>query len=184
MYLCKYTKSNNTLRVVTKEGEVIYFRFTDQGLEDNNGNVLLSPERYAAIIQQQQIEKQRVSDEKNNSERETQTISTFSLSPVTYNAGADITPNQLVLTDVSLKLPNEVILFSQIRYDGPGEVRIFAGSYAFNVIYWPKNSERHFGQDLGVYFARESEVDIKNIHTAVANAYNTWKAKFPDAVAH
>jgi len=32
--------------------QVIYFRFTDQGLDDNNGNVLLSPERYTAALRQ------------------------------------------------------------------------------------------------------------------------------------
>jgi hypothetical protein len=83
--LCKYTKPNDTLRVVTTAlgtSQVIYFRFTNQGLVDNNGNVLFSPEGLAANIQQQQLEQQRVADEKINSVRETQIIGTFSLFPI------------------------------------------------------------------------------------------------------
>jgi hypothetical protein len=53
--LGKYTKQTDSLRVVLTvmgTSQVVYFRFTDQGLQDNNGNVLLSPENYAAAIEQ------------------------------------------------------------------------------------------------------------------------------------
>lgn len=114
--LCKYTKPNDTLRVVTTAlgtSQVIYFRFTDQGLEDNSGNVLFSPEKYAAAIEQlqrqqreqqrEQQEKQRIAQAMTDSKRKTQTISTFSLSrraiPNTWPS-----PDKLTVTDVSLIL--------------------------------------------------------------------------------
>jgi hypothetical protein len=73
--------------------QVIYFRFTDQGLVGNDGTVLLSPERYADM----QNEKQRVAEEKARSEIATETIATFQLT-------ANGTPDQITITDVSLKL--------------------------------------------------------------------------------
>lgn len=45
--LCKYTKQNDNLRVVTTAlgtSQVLYYRFTNQGLQDNDGHVLFSPE--------------------------------------------------------------------------------------------------------------------------------------------
>jgi len=58
---CKYTKQTDALRVIaTVMGtpQVIYYRFTDQGIQDNNGNVLLSPEKYdVAVVQLQQEQK-------------------------------------------------------------------------------------------------------------------------------
>jgi hypothetical protein len=60
--LCKYTKQADALRVVvTAMGttQVIYYRFTDQGIQDNNGGVLLSPERYAAAVEQARAAQER-----------------------------------------------------------------------------------------------------------------------------
>src|SRR5438477_12019445 len=51
--LCKYSKANNTLRIVTialGTTQVIYFRCTDQGLIDNYGNVFLSTVTYTAVF--------------------------------------------------------------------------------------------------------------------------------------
>ena len=45
IFLCKYTKPNDTLRIVTTAlgtSQVVYYRFTSQGLEDKDGNVLFS----------------------------------------------------------------------------------------------------------------------------------------------
>lgn len=56
--LCKYTKQPDALRVVVTAmgtNQVIYYRITDQGIQDNSGNVMLSPDRYAAAIEQARI---------------------------------------------------------------------------------------------------------------------------------
>lgn len=53
--LCKYTKQSDALRVVATAmgtNQVIYYRFTDQGIQNNDGEVLLSPDRYNAAIEQ------------------------------------------------------------------------------------------------------------------------------------
>ena len=52
--LCKYTKQADALRVVVTvmgTNEVKYYRLNDQGIQDNNGAVLFSPERYTAAQQ-------------------------------------------------------------------------------------------------------------------------------------
>jgi uncharacterized protein YecT (DUF1311 family) len=60
--LCKYTKQSDALRVVVTAmgtNQVIYYRFTDQGIQDNNGAILLSPERYAAATEQARLAQER-----------------------------------------------------------------------------------------------------------------------------
>lgn len=145
--LCKYTKPNNTLRIVATAlgtSQVIYYRFTNQGLEDNDGNILLSPEGYAATIAQlerkqheeekererKQLEEQRVAQAIANSKLETQTIATFSLPGQSFSgfgSSGTLDPT-LTITDVSLKwrivarsklssdrIRNEEIPFYRIR---------------------------------------------------------------------
>jgi hypothetical protein len=128
--LYKYTKANNTLRIVaTALGttEVIYMRFTDQGLEDNKANVLLSPDAYAAAVTQlkrqqreteaaqekerlekerERLEKKRVAKVIASSTVETRTISTFSTASVTVTGihGSWPIDISVAVTDVSLKL--------------------------------------------------------------------------------
>lgn len=97
--LCKYTTANGTIRVVrTALGttEVIYFRLTPQGLEENNGNVLLSPESYADAVSKIQRQKEEIENEakaeeqrishvkevSENSRRITKTIATFPLNNI------------------------------------------------------------------------------------------------------
>lgn len=67
--LCKYTKQNDNLRVVTTAlgtSQVLYYRFTNQGLQDNDGNVLFSPEglleaqRQVELARKQAAEQARV----------------------------------------------------------------------------------------------------------------------------
>jgi hypothetical protein len=192
--LCKYTKPNDTLRVVTTAlgtSQVIYYRFTDQGIQDNNGNVLLSQERYAAIIQQQQLEKQRKDELLNNSKAETKIINTFSLNPINENdANA---PDQLILTDVSMKFhwpvspwqkteTNEVVYF--VNLENPvwnvksiGDVQGPSfDCYSFNIYYIR-------GLKGMATLRLKSNVELQGVHDAVLNTYNAWKAKFPNAVA-
>jgi hypothetical protein len=72
--LCKYAKQDGKLRVVTTTlgtSTVLYFRFTDQGLDDNKGNVLLSPESYSDAMEQlkrQQEEEQAAARKKQEEE--------------------------------------------------------------------------------------------------------------------
>lgn len=128
--LCKYTKQDGKLRVVTTAlgtSTVLYFRFTDQGLDDNQGHVLFSPEKFEAAleqIQQKQREETRAREEKervakmmSDATSATQTIATFELSPPTLirmyqqftpdgNAIRTVhnAPSKLELTDVSLNV--------------------------------------------------------------------------------
>lgn len=192
--LCKYTKPNDTLRVVTTAlgtSQVIYFRFTAQGLVDNNGNVLFSPEGLTAKIQQQQLEQQRAADQKINSVRETQTIGTFSLSPEVYQADTRITPDQLVLTDVSVKLHygrapmgltpetkagNYIKVVNFASLDG---YRIGDVNNGANNGFRLRSTEFEDGFEL---VECQSEADGRTVHDAVLNAFNAWKAKFPEVV--
>ena len=195
--LCKYTKPNDTLRVVTTAlgtSQVIYFRFTAQGLVDNNGNVLFSPEGLTAKIQQQQLEQQRVADEKINSVRETQIIATFSLLPFFYynpgyqdvNYGDIMSPNQLVLTDVSVKLQSsEGQNGFRMRIAPRTKVILFASLESVTDIeqnQFRLNFSENSNADMFEILQGNSEVETSTVHDAVLNAFNAWKAKFPKAV--
>lgn len=123
--LCKYTKADGKLRIVVTAlgtSQVVYYRFTGQGIEDNEGNTLLSPSYYAAYIaelerQQQEelkaqerkrMEEQRVARAIADSVVETRTIATF---PLASRGIFDGFNNRLTgtretsctITDVSLK---------------------------------------------------------------------------------
>ena len=120
---CKYTKQTDALRVVaTVMGtpQVIYFRFTDQGLQDNNGLVLLAPQQYADAIakiqkaeeerQKEEQEKQRIAEkiakETTDCMAESKTNSSFSLVMETPPSqfGLYLTEGTMTITDVSIKL--------------------------------------------------------------------------------
>ena len=94
--LCKYSKPNDTLRIVKTAlgtSQVVYYRITSQGLEGNDGNVLLSPEGYASAVAQleqqqranemkqerERLENQRVEEVIADSKIETRTVSKFPL---------------------------------------------------------------------------------------------------------
>jgi len=60
--LCKYSKQAEALRVVVTAlgtNQVIYFRFTNYGLQDNQGKVLLSPANYASAMEQARLVRER-----------------------------------------------------------------------------------------------------------------------------
>jgi len=44
--LCKYNRTPDALRVVTPTSHVIYFRFVEEGIQDNDGRILLSKKEY------------------------------------------------------------------------------------------------------------------------------------------
>jgi hypothetical protein len=189
--LCKYTKQDGKLRVVTTAlgtSQVLYFRFTEQGLDDNKGTVLFSPEALAVAMRQirreeERIakEQERIAEEKLSSTNETQEISTFSLLP------AEGGPDKLVLTDVSLKL------HYLSKYDGNGiennTLWLFAkiaeigdvGKWhydQFTVKYYPLDKYTYYTYVL--YCASKDEAQA--VHDSVLKAYNAWKTKFPEAV--
>lgn len=128
--LCKYTKQSDALRViatVTGTTQVIYFRFIDQGIQSNDGHILLAPQQYAdamAKIQQEEEarqkeeaerqkkaqEKQRleekIAQENQNCTIETKTTSSFSLllrTPIS-TSGLSLTEGTMTITDVSIEL--------------------------------------------------------------------------------
>ena len=71
--LCKYTKQTDALRIVaTVMGtpQVIYYRFTDQGIQDNNGKVLLSPEGLLEAQRQAQLARQAQQEAQAAAERQ------------------------------------------------------------------------------------------------------------------
>jgi hypothetical protein len=76
--LCRYSKEDDKLRVVTvalSTSKEINFRFISEGLQDDNGNVLFSPERYASAIEQhrrQEEEQERQWLEKQRQEQHSQ----------------------------------------------------------------------------------------------------------------
>ena len=56
--LCKYTKQTDSLRVVVTAfgtNQVVYYRNTPQGIQDNEGMVLLAPQPYAAAVEQTRL---------------------------------------------------------------------------------------------------------------------------------
>ncbi|HEY1719207.1 MAG TPA: hypothetical protein VGH42_13065 [Verrucomicrobiae bacterium] len=187
--LCKYTKPNDTLRVVFPNSQVLYFRITAQGLVDGNGNVWYNPERYAATLaqlqQQQQEQRQREANEKLLSSQETKTNSTFSLQ------SEHGTPTEVVITDVSLKFhcpeqdsppiaaQDRVILFSQIA--DIFDLENITTFFQFSVHYKPLEPNTFYTYQQ---FACISESDTRAVRDAMLNAFNAWKVKFPEEVLH
>jgi hypothetical protein len=182
--LCKYTKQKDALRVIaTVMGttQVLYFRFTDKGLQDNDGNILLSPEQYAASLQRIGEERQRVANEQLLSSKETKIISTFAL-----QARDEGDPDGVIVTDVSLRYhfpkpdsQSKTILFSQIaeltNLEGVDDVFIW-----FSVHYQPKPNTFYAYQRC----VCKSTVEAEGVKNAILNAFEAWKKKFPIAVLH
>lgn len=196
--LCKYTKPNDTLRVVTTASgtsQIIYFRFTSQGLEgelpgDYKGvsTVLLSQEQYAAITEQIRRAEDRKAQEKKDSKRETKVILTKSLCQ-TSEFNQD--PDQIILTDVSVKLhypptaggetTDYLFVEHQPNIKGLKVVGdLFHGSW----------QTRNTDEKVDVYWfdlfnnkiACPTEAEANSVHDAVSNAVSAWNTKFPEAV--
>src|SRR5665213_1387291 len=181
--LCKYTKQNDKLRVVeTALGTtlVLYYRITDQGLRDNEGNVLLSPAGYTDAIARlesqrkaKQIEDQRVARVAVESKIASQTNATFSV----------INRSILTLTDVSLKIDNDQnyisnraeIYFSEI-YEIPDGYKIPNTEGVFFSVNYVRD-------ERSIWLSPEckSEDQAKFIRDAIVRAFNAWKVKFPEA---
>ena len=153
IFLCKYTRQTDSLRVVGafEANRVLYFRFIDQGvLQDNGAQILLSPRYYAAEIENRRLaqerdqkaresaERQRMENENRNrlesarmaalidaSKKETKVLGTFTC----VNPGYEVLRNynsfsvlQVTVTDAGLKLK-----FALAEHHGPpGDVVNFA----------------------------------------------------------
>lgn len=179
--LCKYTKADDKLRVVVTAlgtSQVKYYRFTAQGLEDNDGNVLLSPESLAATIKQ--IEQERLAEERERERKmeaqrqeaarlsaaiaaskiETLTNYTFSLPPKYFTAYKDTEKafpvgggpftRTFTITDVSIKL------YFENRTQNPPQILdtaiYFADMEKDNLIRrWETYSQRDWGYNNVVY---------------------------------
>jgi hypothetical protein len=223
-FLCKYTKQNDTLRIVaTALGttQVLYYRITPEGVQDNDGNVLLAPEPYA-IAQRletaKQEEEQRQAQEQQRKELEQEKkIERISMlrrstdytqryyydSPLVPcaddmegkgNIGKFTTSaRSFTLTDSTITLNffdgfnicPAPIYFHRIKRVGDLGTGTNAASFYIdaappeyadeNVSYmwqYPGHSILHFAK----------EPDARNAHEKLVEVYNTWKAKYSDAV--
>jgi hypothetical protein len=178
--LCKYTKQSDALRViVTAMGttQVIYFRFTNQGLvESDDGTELLSQDAFDAKMQQIRLAKQREEEEQNNATHETQILGTYTLSAVDSYA-----PSQAILTDVSLKLsrPSKswIINFADIRDIGTAGRASSSEVYGFGVFHFDTTDAMGAVND---FLWRLSVQDANDMHDAVLNSYKAWAKKFPN----
>ena len=175
--LCKYTKQNDALRIVTTAlgtSQVVYFRITDLGLQDNNGRILLSPKGIEAIA----LEKQRVAEAIINSKHETQTLGTYELSQLEYfTSGSHVSPTRLVVTDVSIKFSNDKVAnFSDMTSIG----EVHGSDYGRN---WDHYNEFQIGWEPEGFevIICKSEASASAVHYAIVNAYIAWKAKYPKA---
>ena len=133
--LCKYTKQSNALRVVVTAlgtNQVVYYQLTNEGIQDNQNAVLLSPERYASAMEQMRLARERAENARQDDERrkrqmeaakqaeedrlvvvlaaskkETKTLGKFKCVPAGMNP--DYRPDEryipeVTVTDVSVKL--------------------------------------------------------------------------------
>jgi len=199
---CKYTKQTDALRVIATimgTPQVLYFRFVDQGLQANDGQILLAPRQYADAMAQ--IEKKR--KELTDSKTETETNATFTLPQhiVVENGSLYLQVQRtLILTDVSLRIHyvgnakgegnavhDDIVLFSQIAKIHDLEEEGFTTYYGYsftvyNNEFFIECKPPMLDTLLDQLINGKSVIDAKAIHDAVLSAYNAWKIKFPDAV--
>lgn len=186
--LCKYTRPDSkTLRLIVNAlgtSQVIYFRLTEQGLEDAKGNILFTPDQLSATREQRKREADRLAQREQDSIRETRIIATKTLC---QNDESQSSEDKLTVTDVSLKLqypPDQVrtYLFKNITdiYDvksdkwGNRATGFYENYFAF--IVQPNNIRF-------LTVACRTEAEARSLRDTVVSAFNDWKEKFPEAVA-
>ena len=198
--LGKYTKQTDSVRVVLPvmgTSQVFYYRITDQGLQDNDGNVLLTAEQYAAAIEAQRQALQLQQNEKTMSVQETLTNSTFPLEPIYDKSRNSLTPDNIVITDASLKFhtskldpsgyyqytvpeKNDTVYFTQIGDISQPNNR---GPYTEVLIHVRQlDATSDMGTYYYVQFACKSEADARTVFEAVTSSFEAWKKKFPTEV--
>ena len=203
--LCKYTKQADALRVVATAmgtNQVLYYRFTDQGIQDNNGSVLLSPDRYKAATEQirlarereeqaqQQAERMRLAEDQRKreaearltarieeSKKESKVLATFKIPPpdrtmLQFKHGLTLT-----VADSNVRCDNsdgttDLILFSD--YTG---LDYSEGTDLFNVIY----HDARLGIGAGIQVYPGGHKAAQKIYDQITKAYEDWKKRFPEA---
>lgn len=209
---CRYSKEDDKLRVVTialSTSKEINFRFTGEGLQDDNGNVLFSPERYASAIEQlrrheEEQERQRLETQRQeqhsaeriaNAKRENQMIAKYSLvfEPRLARDGSAIRcEGTLTLTDASLKLHifehdstysvrefDSVTYFFRVREIGAVGEGAQGSAFFVNAEHNPDDPS-DYPPAHQVFHCRSAD-EARTIQEAIVNAFNAWKAKFPEA---
>ena len=206
--LCKYTKQADALRIVTTAlgtNQVIYFRFTDQGIQDNQGTTLLSPERYSAAMEQVRLTREREAQAQREAERQrrqaeeraqqetarlaalltkskaqTKVIAKFPLVVGEFTSRFD--PSLATITDVSMRL--------QFASNDPPHPDTIWFSEIVGFENWDE-TRNHFG----VMYKRPNDyspntvfLEFKNLKAADA-LYNSlkqsleaWRKTYPDLI--
>lgn len=200
--LCKYTKQSDALRVVATTlgtNQVIYYRVIDQGLQDNEGKVLLSPVRYSAAMQQmqqaqeakerlrreaEQMRRQEEDKQRREVERRIELTRKSKIeTKVVLKATARFwdTPAKITLTDTSLKIdasshnkPPMPLWFGDIRnigfsHVGDRTIEVGISSSRWNDTGW---------QQYDLQFPNAAEA--AKFQKAVVSQVDAWKTAFPD----
>ena len=191
----KYTKQSDAIRVVFADGRVSYFRFTQEGIQTEDGESLLSPERFAAAKEQirlnqihkeaeqarmeaEQLAKAKAADAERQrkeelieaSKKETKILGNFKFSRSPEDYGYSIT--SIMLTDAGLHLglangTENTIWFSDLEGEAEAVNRqYFTGFYIH----------------LSGSFERAHEEDQKKTQAIVSqinSAYSAWKQRNP-----
>lgn len=198
--LCKYTKQNDNLRVVTTAlgtSQVLYYRFTNQGLQDNDGNVLFSPEglleaqRQAELARQAQQEAQRQAELAMRAKQEARrrlisqaTTQAKELGRCRTVVGSEQQACEVIVSDVgfrtttpwpSVKPDVNFASISDIRQDTYGGKR--TPTVVFNFTEYIPNCN---GTSWTAFFFDSTERD--RCYQIAIQAYSAWKVKFPELV--
>jgi hypothetical protein len=211
--LCKYTKQDEKLRIViTALGttQVVYYRITSQGLQDNEGRVLLAPGPYAEAIthleeerrkrqneylerqraeEKRMMEEQRIAEVRTNSTRQTKVITTIPLHSTmqTFQYGQLASPSKITITDVSLVLHVNETAPAWDNVMRKHEIQ-FAALREIRDVGKGTPVNAFFVDEIDQSYApydtifSKSEAEARLVHDALVEVFNAWKAKFPEAV--
>jgi hypothetical protein len=210
--LCKYTKQDDKLRIVTTAlgtSQVLYFRFTDQGLDDNKGNVLLSPDKYAAaleVVRQQQeaaLAKQREEEAKRQAEQHKQEVIAKSEAATPTIATIAFADSYVIRQDEidfhkanpnfrkwgNIQVSETQLIYTTMRSDGVGGTAS-PGLLRYLHQISEVESDNHFvltnqypsGISQAELLRFKSQSEALAAHDTIASALEAWKKKFPEAV--
>jgi len=199
--LCKYTKQQNALRVVANAfgtTQVMYFQFTDRGVQTDDGEILLSRQHYEEALnqerlrqEQRQIEAQRrekeearVASVRAESRLQTKVIKGFKLLPVRFSGGLKAV-DSISVTDVAFHVhqpedtfndtnKTNIIDFADIA--SINEIEDDGGRFLFYIQF------RRADRNRQIEIFTESKEGAETIRDTCMSAYNDWRRVFPDAV--
>ncbi len=187
--ICKYTKQDDTLRVVANivgTTQALYYRITPQGLQSNDGTILLAPQQHAQMIdamrlarQREEEERQRIADEVAQARQDTPDVATFSLIPIDMLGSHSSSPDQITITGNAIKL----------RYPKgqPTEVGHFADFHTLRAIKLFENKPSFYIGwgglgGTGNFLACATNTDVERVRGTLVKAFGEWSQKFPHAV--